>query len=71
MAKLFFQAGCNVAITSTKQKKIDTFLWGLPAGCGRMFPFMCDIRQKAHVEDLVLQLKEQVGPIDILINNVN
>lgn len=69
MARLFMRAGCTVAITSTKQSKIDALLQDVATGS--IHGFVCDLRHSAEVNDVVLQIKEKLGLIDILINNVS
>lgn len=67
MARMFSCSGATTVVTSTKQEKADALVKDLPG----VKAYVLDIQEQEQVEQTVLKIKEEVGLIDILINNVS
>lgn len=69
MARMFSRSGATTVVTSTKQEKADALVKELPG----VKAYVLDIQEQEQeqVEQTVLKIKEEVGLIDILINNVS
>ncbi len=62
-------AGAAVVIASRKRENLEATaaeLVGLP---GRVLPMPCHVGRKEEVENLVRATEQQLGPVDILVNN--
>jgi NAD(P)-dependent dehydrogenase (short-subunit alcohol dehydrogenase family) len=62
-------AGAKVVIASRKQENLDATAREFSALPGKVIPLACHVGQKEAVERLVAQTVEQVGSVDILVNN--
>jgi dehydrogenase/reductase SDR family member 4 len=63
------QAGANVAIASRKLENLEATAREFSSLQGKVVPIACHVGQKEAVEKLVHQIREELGPIDILVNN--
>jgi NAD(P)-dependent dehydrogenase (short-subunit alcohol dehydrogenase family) len=63
------QAGANVVIASRKMENLETTAREFDSLEGKITPISCHVGQKDAIERLVTQTEEQVGPVDILVNN--
>lgn len=61
--------GCEVTIWDLSQKDLDTAATELRKAGGTIFPYQCDVSDKDRVHELALQAREDMGSVDILINN--
>jgi dehydrogenase/reductase SDR family protein 4 len=69
IARRLAQAGASVVIASRKLENLEATaaeLAGLP---GRVLPIRCHDGRKEEVEGLVRAIEDQVGPVDVLVNN--
>jgi len=69
LAKRFAEAGANVVIASRKLENLQATaeeLSGLP---GRVVPIACHVGRLDQIENLILDIESQLGPVDILVNN--
>src|SRR6266576_2971562 len=69
IARRLAEAGANVVIASRKLENLQATaaeLAGLP---GRVVPIRCHVGRKEELEDLVRATEDQLGPVDVLINN--
>lgn len=64
-AKLFAQAGANVAIAGRDEAKLKAAATGIPG----VFVKACDVADPKAVADLVKAVTAQFGRIDVLVNN--
>ena len=62
-------AGAKVVIASRKLENLEATAREFASLEGKIIPIACHVGQKEALEQLVNQTTEQVGPIDILINN--
>lgn len=69
IASRLAEAGASVVIASRKLENLQATaveLAGLP---GRVVPVACHVGRKEELENLVRATREQLGPVDILVNN--
>lgn len=66
IATQFHKAGASLAISGSRQEKLDLFAQELGAG---VLPIACDLSQLASVDTLVKQAEEQLAGLDILVCN--
>ncbi len=63
------EAGAGVVIASRKMETLEATALELTGLRGRVVPMACHVGRKADLERVVADTTEQVGPIDILVNN--
>ncbi|RQW05979.1 SDR family oxidoreductase, partial [candidate division KSB1 bacterium] len=68
-ARLLAQHGAAVVVSSRTQKEIDAVAEQIKKTGGRALAIRCDVTQKQQILNLVSLVKQQWGPIDVLINN--
>ena len=69
IARKLAEAGAKVVIASRKLENLQSTaaeLAGLP---GQVVPLACNVGRLDQLENLVRQTEEQVGPVDVLVNN--
>lgn len=66
IAKSLHAAGAQLAISGTKQDKLDALARELG---GNVTPIVCDLSRLETVEELIKQAEEKLGGIDILVCN--
>lgn len=69
IARRLAEAGASVAIASRKLENLEATaaeLAGLP---GRVLPIPCHVGRKEELEDLIRTTEQQLGPVDVLVNN--
>ncbi|HUP73113.1 MAG TPA: SDR family oxidoreductase [Acidimicrobiales bacterium] len=70
IARVLADEGCDVAIAARDRTRLDEAAAELRAGSGRMiFPVEVETGDDASVRAMVAQVREQLGGIDILVNN--
>src|SRR5436190_19906220 len=62
-------AGANVVIASRKMENLEATAREFSSLEGKITPIICHVGQKEAIEQLLKQTEEQVGPVDILVNN--
>jgi len=62
--------GCNVAICSRTQERIDKTLELLKDYPGHYFGVVADVLKKGNIDQVITKIDEKWGRLDILINNV-
>jgi len=62
-------AGANVVIASRKMENLEATAREFSSLEGKITPISCHVGQKEAIEQLLKQTEEQVGPVDILVNN--
>jgi len=68
-ARTLTQRGARLAINSRGGKKLDRTLEALTDAGSEVVAIPADIRQIDELEELVSEVEEQLGPIDILVAN--
>ncbi len=66
IAKTFHGAGANLAISGSRQEKLDIFAKELGVG---VLPIACDLSQLASVDALIKEAEEKLGGLDVLVCN--
>jgi NAD(P)-dependent dehydrogenase (short-subunit alcohol dehydrogenase family) len=61
--------GFALALTATKSQNLDVVLADVASAGGRAFGFELDLRQQDSIEDAVVKTTEELGQIDVLVNN--
>tara|TARA_B100001750_G_C15517644_1_gene608633 strand:+ start:964 stop:1812 length:849 start_codon:yes stop_codon:yes gene_type:complete len=69
MATRFAELGANLVITSRRQNVIDETADSLREFDVKVSSIVCDVRDPEQVESMVKQTVNELGPIDILLNN--
>ena len=70
MTKYFMELGAQVAITSRDLEKLKTTAIQLEKETGgKCWPIQCDVRHYDQVEQLLAQVLEHYGHVDVLLNN--
>ena len=70
MTKYFLELGAQVAITSRNLEKLQATAAELEKETGgRCLPVQCDVRHYEQVEEMLQQCLEELGSVDILLNN--
>lgn len=68
-ARRLIKEGCAVTIWDIQPATLDAARAELQAGGGRVFTHVCDVTDKSRVYELAQKAKEEMGKVDILINN--
>ena len=63
------QAGADVVIASRKLENLEATAKEFQSLPGRTVPIACHVGRKEQLEALVRQTEQQLGPVDILVNN--
>jgi dehydrogenase/reductase SDR family member 4 len=63
------QAGAHVVIASRKLDNLEATAAELADAPGRVLPFACHVGKAADLEGLVAHAEQELGPVDILVNN--
>lgn len=62
-------AGASVAVLGRTQSKLDTTAAEIERRGGRALPLTCDIKDKSSMEECVARTADELGGLDILVNN--
>ncbi len=63
------EAGANVVIGSRKMENLKATAAEFAALPGKIVPVECHVGRPDQLENLVRQTEDQLGPVDILVNN--
>ena len=63
------QVGANVAIAARNLENLNDLKLSLASYKSTIVPIQCDVRNRAECENLITTAIDQLGSIDILINN--
>lgn len=69
MARQLVQAGAQVAICARDAAELDRAKADLEQRGSKVLAVPCDVTDRSQVEQLIQTIREQFGPIDVLINN--
>jgi 3-oxoacyl-[acyl-carrier protein] reductase len=61
--------GCKVAIVDLNAEGAEEAAADLAAGGAVARGYCCDIRETAHVQEVVSRIERELGPVDICVNN--
>lgn len=69
LVKAFAAEGCKLAISSTKQEKLDKMLPGIEIAPENLLTFVVDVTKEEQIKDMVEKIVEKWGTIDVQVNN--
>ena len=61
--------GCDITLWDLNQKAMDKAVRELKGAGRKVFHYLCDVSDKKRVRELAEQTKQDMGQVDILINN--
>ena len=69
VAKLYAQAGAHVIVSSRKQEGVELVAEKIRKNGGKATALACHIGDQGAIESLISKIKQDMGTIDILVNN--
>ena len=69
LATAYAEAGATIVFNDIKQELVDKGLAAYKEKGIEAHGYVCDVTNEAQVEAFVKQVKEEVGSINILVNN--
>ena len=69
MARAFAREGATVCVIGRRQEPLDETARLIEADGGSAFGLACDVRDAARVEEVVAEIRNRSGRIDVLVNN--
>jgi short-subunit dehydrogenase len=69
LAREFLRRGSTVAICARNQDELSRARQQSAALDNRFFAFQADLRDRARAAQLIKDVQQQLGPIDVLVNN--
>ncbi|MEL1228949.1 MAG: SDR family oxidoreductase [Candidatus Neomarinimicrobiota bacterium] len=69
MAERFSNLGANLVLTSRREKVINDTAKEFRKRRKKAIPIVCDVRYPDQVESMINQAVDQLGSVDILVNN--
>ncbi|GGK57422.1 SDR family NAD(P)-dependent oxidoreductase [Rufibacter glacialis] len=69
LARMFAEQGAKLAICSRTQHQLEAAREELEAGGATVLAFNCDVTDRTQVKAMVAEIKERLGPVEVLINN--
>ncbi len=69
MARQLIQAGARLAICARDTSELERACTELEQGGGEVLAIPCDVTDQTQVEQMVQQVRDRFGQIDVLINN--
>ena len=69
VTKAFAAEGCKLAISSTKQEKLDALLAHLDIKPENLLTFVVDVSKEDQIKNMVEKTVEHFGSLDVQVNN--
>ncbi|MCR4677460.1 MAG: SDR family oxidoreductase [Lachnospiraceae bacterium] len=69
LVKAFAEEGCKLAISSTKQEKLDNLLKEVKIDSAKLLTFVVDVTKEEQVKNMVEKTVEKFGSLDVQVNN--
>ncbi|WP_138993216.1 SDR family oxidoreductase [Larkinella sp. C7] len=69
LAREFAQEGANLAICARDPEELERAKADLELNGGTVFTYACDVTDKAQVGAFIQTVQQEVGPVDVLVNN--
>ena len=69
LVKAFAAEGCKLAISSTKQEKLDKLLTKIKIDPKNLMTFIVDVTKEEEIKNMVEKTIENFGSLDVQVNN--
>lgn len=69
LTKAFAAEGCKLAISSTRQEKLDKMLPSIDIAPENLLTFVVDVTDEEQVKNMVQKTIEHFGTLDVQVNN--
>lgn len=69
LVKAFAAEGCKLAISSTKQEKLDNLLKNVSIDPDKLLTFVVDVTNEEQIKDMVDKTVAHFGSLDVQVNN--
>lgn len=69
LTKAFAAEGCRLAITSTRQEKLDKLVPAIDIAPEKLLTFVVDVTKEDEVRNAIEQTVAKWGRLDVLVNN--
>ena len=69
LTKAFAAEGCKLAISSTKQEKLDKMLPSIDIAPENLLTFVVDVTDEEQIKNMVQKTIEHFGTLDVQVNN--
>jgi short-subunit dehydrogenase len=69
LARMLAEQGARLAICSRTDHQLEAARAELAAGGATVLAFDCDVSDQRQVKSMIADIKEQLGPVEVLINN--
>ena len=69
LVRAFAAEGCKLAISSTKQEKLDKLVPTLDIAPDHLLTFVVDVSKEDQIKDMVEKTVEHFGSLDVQVNN--
>ena len=69
LVKAFAAQGCKLALSSTRQEKMDALLAKVEIDPEKLLTFIVDVSQEDQIKNMVEKTVEHFGALDVQINN--
>lgn len=69
LVKAFAEEGCKLAISSTKQEKLDNLLKEVKIDPAKLLTFVVDVTKEDQIKNMVEKTVEKFGSLDVQVNN--
>jgi NAD(P)-dependent dehydrogenase (short-subunit alcohol dehydrogenase family) len=69
LVKAFAAEGCKLAISSTKQEKLDKLVPTIDIDPDKLLTFVVDVTKEDQIRDMVEKTVEKFGSLDVQVNN--
>ncbi len=69
LVKTFAAEGCKLAISSTKQEKLDKLVPQIDIDPDKLLTFVVDVTKEDQIQAMVAKTVEKFGSLDVQVNN--
>jgi NAD(P)-dependent dehydrogenase (short-subunit alcohol dehydrogenase family) len=69
LVKAFADEGCKLAISSTKQEKLDKLLAKVKVDPKKLLTFVVDVTKEEQIKNMVEETVKHFGSLDVQVNN--
>ena len=69
LVKAFAAEGCRLAISSTRQEKLDKLLPTIDIDPDKLLTFVVDVTKEEQIQNMVEETIAKFGTLDVLVNN--